>query len=306
MTLNPFYCSELSRGVSEKTYGTASVGAFWLLLEYPFAWDYKTLEESHLSPVVKAHLNKVINQVPHGRLLFIKKERSRRGHIRLFIVRCRQSDPYIVGLELEDYNQLPDIDLAAVTKENLPPGGSVLNERMFLVCTHGRRDKCCAKFGYPLFKSLRGAGVVDQSVWQSSHIGGDRFAANLVCFPHGLFYAHVTLEAGRAIIKNYREEQITLHNYRGRACYSYPVQAAEFFIRSESGISRIDELRYLEHSRLGEERWQVRFLQVAEGIVHKVKVSRAMSDFQNYVTCHAVQERPVPQFQLDDYQIVER
>jgi hypothetical protein len=305
MEENSFYCSELSRAAAEKTYGTASIGAFWILLEYPFAWDYKALEGSNLPPSVKAHLDKIITEVRHARLLFIKKERSRAGRIRLLIVRCRESEPYIIGLELEDYRQLLDIDLASVTKENLPSGGSIMHEQLFLVCTHGRRDKCCAKFGFPLFKSLRGEAA-GQSVWQCSHIGGDRFAANLVCFPHGLFYAHVTVEAGKAIMKEYQGRRLALPNYRGRACYAYPVQAAEFFIRTEASISAIDDLRYLNHSRLGQERWQVRFLQAAHGIVHKVTLNRFLSDFQNNVTCHAQEARRVPQFQLDDYEVAER
>jgi hypothetical protein len=304
MDPNSFYCSELSRAVAEKTFGTASAGAFWLLLEYPFAWGSNALEESNLSASVKAHLKKVVKGVPHGRLLFIKKERSRLRRIALFIARCQEREPYIVKLELEDYQQLLDIDPSSYTRENLPPGGSIMDERLFLVCTHGRRDKCCAKFGYPLFKSLNEG--VGQSVWQSSHVGGDRFAANLLCFPHGLFYAHVTLETGKAIIKDYQESRLALQNYRGRACYSYPVQAAEFFIRSESGLSDLDDLRYLEHARLGTERWQVRFLERGRGLVHVVKVSRFMSEFQNYVTCHAAHQRPLPQFRLDDYEIVQR
>jgi hypothetical protein len=304
MVLNSFYCSDLSRAAAEKTYGTASVGAFWMLLEYPFAWGSHALDESNLSASVKAHLKRVVKQVAHGRLLFIKKERSRLKHIKLFIVRCNESEPYVVRLDLEDYQQLLDIDLAAVSRKNLPAGGSISQEPLFLICTHGRRDKCCAKFGYPLFKSL--SEDAGQTVWQSSHVGGDRFAANLLCFPHGLFYAHVTPEAGQAIMKEYQDHRLALQNYRGRACYSYPVQAAEFFIRSESGIGGIDDLRYLAHARLDEGSWQVRFLQRNVGLVHEAKVSRFMSDFQNYVTCHAVHERPVPQFRLDDYEIVGR
>lgn len=304
MNQNSFYCSDLSRAVAEKTYGTASVGAFWMLLEYPFAWGSHALEESNLSASIKTHLKRVVKQVPHGRLLFIKKERSRLKHIKLFIVRCHENEPYVVRLDLEDYQQLLDIDLASVTRKNLPTGGSISHEPLFLICTHGRRDKCCAKFGYPLFKSL--SEDAGQSVWQSSHVGGDRFAANLLCFPHGLFYAHVTIEAGKVIMKEYQEGRLALQNYRGRACYSYPVQAAEFFIRSESGIGDMDDLRYLDHARLGEEKWQVRFLQRTKGLVHEVKVSRFMSDFQNYVTCHAVRERPIPQFQLDAYEITQR
>jgi hypothetical protein len=220
------------------------------------------------------------------------------------VVRCRESNPYVLRFSLDDYSRLTEFDFASLISGKPPADEHTFRDPLFLVCTHGRRDKCCAKFGYPLYKSLRESA--GQSVWQSSHVGGDRFAANLLCFPHGLFYAHMTADTGKAIIKDYEESQLALQNYRGRACYSYPVQAAEFFIRSESGLSGIDDLRYLAHVRLGEERWQIRFLQRNAGLVHEVKVSRFMSDFQNYVTCHAAEVRPMPQFRLDDYEIVQR
>lgn len=297
-----FFCSEQSRAVTEKSYGTASVGAFWVLLEYPFGWGYHALDQSLLTDAVKSHLKGAVEAVRHGRLLFIKRERSRLRRISLFVVRCREREPYIVRLELEDYEQLLRLDLPSITDTNIPEGGSLLRERLFLVCTHGRRDKCCAKFGFPLFKSLgEGAG---KSVWQSTHVGGDRFAANLVCFPEGLFYAHMTADAGKAIMNEYQEGRVVLQNYRGRACYSYPVQAAEYFIRSETGISGVDELRHLDHVRLEHESWRVRFLQKTEGIVHAVKVSRFLSDFENHVTCQAADVRRMPQFRLDDYGIV--
>lgn len=299
-----FFCSEQSRAASENAYGTASVGAFWILLEYPFAWDYHALDQSLLTDAVKNHLQQAVQSVPHGRLLLIKRERSRLTRVSLFVVRCRERDPYVVKLELQNYEQLLELDLPSITDSNLPAGASLLKDGLFLVCTHGRRDKCCAKFGYPLFKSL--AGDEDQTVWQSTHIGGDRFAANLLCFPDGLFYAHMTTEKARNVMKEYRERRLVVENYRGRACYSYPVQAAEFFVRCETGISAVDELRHLDHARLESESWRVRFLQKSEGIVHAVKISRYMSDFENHVTCQAASVRRMPQFRLDDYAIVPR
>jgi hypothetical protein len=302
MEANSFYCSELSRGIAEKSYGTASTGEFWLLLEYPLAWGARAFEESRLSTAVKLHLRKFIRSVPRARLLFIKQGRDCGDRVSLFIVRCREHDPFVIRFELEDYGQLVDIDLLSVAAKQLPPGGRITRDPLFLVCTHGRRDKCCAKFGLPLFKSL--GEDARPAVWQSSHVGGDRFAANLVCFPHGIFYAHMTGEAGRAAIKEYRAGRLIVENYRGRACYSHPVQAAEFFARRESGITEINDLRRLDHTRLSEDRWQVRFLQVSKGSVHRVETSRLMSDFQSYITCHSTEARRVPQFRLDAYEIV--
>jgi hypothetical protein len=302
MEPNSFYCSELSRGIAEKSYGTASTGDFWLLLEYPLAWGARAFEESRLSAAIKLHLRKFLKSVPRARLLFIKQGRDCGDRVSLFIVRCRETDPFVIRFELEDYGQLVDIDLVSIAAKQLPKGGRITRDPLFLVCTHGRRDKCCAKFGLPLFKSLgEEAGT---SVWQSSHVGGDRFAANLVCFPHGLFYSHMTGDAGRFAAQEYREGRLVVENYRGRACYSHPLQAAEFFVRSESGIREINDLRRLDHARLGEDRWQVRFLQASRGSVHRVEISRWMSDFQSYITCHSIEARRVPQFRLDAYEIV--
>ncbi|MDQ3819606.1 MAG: sucrase ferredoxin, partial [Acidobacteriota bacterium] len=237
--------------------------------------------------------------IPRSRVLFIKQDRVCRETVSLFVVRCREREPFVVKFGLEDYRQLREIDFAQVAAGNTSSGGRVTTEPLYLVCTHGRRDKCCAKFGFPLFKSLRAED--GDSVWQSSHVGGDRFAANLVCFPHGLFYAHTTADSAKVIMKEYRERRIFTQNYRGRACYSHHVQAAEFFVRTESRISRIDDLHRLESARTSKESWQVRFLEKARERIHVVRVSRVMSDFQNLITCHSGEAQQVPQFRLDDY-----
>ena len=55
---------------------------------------------------------------------------------------------------------------------------------LVLVCTNGRHDPCCATFGRPLARVLR-EGAQRDDVWECSHIGGDRFAANIVILPEG-------------------------------------------------------------------------------------------------------------------------
>jgi len=301
-----FYCSDLSRASGEREFGTASVGEVWLLVEYREAWGAHALEESSLSAGVKRHLNKFCKTVPRARLLFIKQERLRPEPLCCFVVRCRENAPSIERFELSGYDELMKFDLAALAAGQTLDGGVRRDAPLYLVCTHGKRDKCCAKFGYALYKALRegerGGDGGGERVWQSSHVGGDRFAANLVCFPHGLFYAHVTEAAGRRIIEEYERRQLMLEGYRGRACYSYPVQAAEFFIRTETRLIALDALRYRRHERTGERSWRVTFSETgAGGRLHEAHIAARASAFQNYITCQSAEAKPVVQYVLEDY-----
>jgi hypothetical protein len=299
-----FFCSELSRRAAEKTFGTASLGAVWLLLEYPHGWGRHAFEESALSPEVKTHFKRACAGIKNARVLFIKTDRGRRdARMSLFVVRCRERNPFVVRFKLEKYDDARAIDFGAVATSTDLQGGVVTNEPLYLVCTHGRRDKCCAKFGIPLFNSL--SELAGDAVWQASHIGGDRFAANLVCFPHGLFYAHMTEESGRRMASEYGAGRMLLDKFRGRACYAPHVQAAEYFIRAESGVAGVEDLRFLSSQLVGETSWRVRFRAASGGRVHDARVRSRVSKFRNFITCSSEKQKTVPQFSLEEYQASE-
>lgn len=298
-----FFCSELSRGVGERVFGTASIGRTWLLLEYPFGWGSKALRDSNLSQPIKDHINRAVESTPRSRFLFIKQTSVCRDTVALFVVKSCTPEPRVLKIELQDYKQLLDLDLKAIVAGATDRGGEAFEEPLYLVCTHGKRDKCCAKFGIALYKSMR--EHAGEKVWQSSHVGGDRFAANLVCFPHGLFYARVDEEAGRRITSEYESGHIVLPNYRGRSCYSYHVQAAEYFARSESGLVGLDDMRLAGGERAGENLWRIRFEARGAGEFHEAEVSRHMSDFRNFITCHATDEKRVAQYRLEAYRVLQ-
>jgi hypothetical protein len=295
-----FFCSELSRRSGERSAGTASTGAVWLLLEYPHGWGRNAFEQSALPPEVKQFFKDATARIKHSRILFIKTDRGRAdSRMNLFVVRCRERAPFVVRLRLEKYYDVLGRDLAAVASGRDAQGGEPYEEPLFLVCTHGRRDKCCAKFGVPLYNALR--EVAGDAVWQSSHVGGDRFAGNLVCFPHGLFYAHTTPEAGRRVAEAYRAGRVPAEEFRGRACYSHFIQAAEAFVREETGLAGVEALRFIAAEPADAGAWRVRFAERGARRLHEALVARRMSDFSNPITCHAHEPTPVPQFALEDY-----
>ncbi|HEX8180185.1 MAG TPA: sucrase ferredoxin [Pyrinomonadaceae bacterium] len=297
-----FYCSELSRQRGEPRYGTASVGEVWLLVEYPFWWGRNAFAESHLPTAVKTHLTEALAHIPRARLLLIKQDRPRRPQLKFFVVRTRERAPFAVEFTFTTYEELIDFDIAAAAAGRTGSGNSIVTtEPLYLICTHGRRDKCCAKFGYPLYRTLRAAG--HGNVWQSSHVGGDRFAANLICYPHGLFYAHVTEADAQTIIHAYDEQRIVPGKYRGRACYGHAVQAAEYFVRAESGLDGLADVYLLNRARVAENSWRVNFAAPRVGRVYEALVSSRVSAFHQFLACNATEEKSVEQFGLDDYRV---
>jgi hypothetical protein len=110
----------------------------------------------------------------------------------------------------------------------------------------------------------------------------------------------VTEDGGRRIVEQYERRQLVLDGYRGRACYSYPVQAAEFFVRAETGLGALDELRYRRQERTGERSWRVIFA-ATDGRLHEAHIAARASEFHNYITCASAEERPVIQYVLENY-----
>ncbi len=283
------FCSDLSRQDKEELHGTASLGETWLLLEYPGHWAKKALAGSHLSKEVKAFLK----ALPHTRILLIRQNWKPPGPVMLFVAVARERDPILRRFELRDYNQIMELGLPDLSR------GEAVEHPLFLVCTHGKRDKCCAKYGCRIYNLLRSRAPGE--TWQCSHVGGDRFAANLVCFPHGLFYGHVNDEDALAALDCYQGGRIYLNNYRGRACFSRPIQAAETFIRRETGIYGLSDFELAGHTLLEPGRWRTRFTSRRDGMVHEVVCGSSLSPFQNLLTCSSTEPSSVIQYQLLEY-----
>jgi hypothetical protein len=112
------------------------------------------------------------------------------------------------------------------------------------VCAHGRRDACCARLGLPLFDAL-GPHVGSAQLWQSSHLGGHRFAPNLLALPFGLQLGRIPVAEAPVAAGALAAGRIPLEWYRGRTLYPAPVQAAEIAVRRALRLDGIGDLRLL-------------------------------------------------------------
>ncbi len=138
------------------------------------------------------------------------------------------------------------------------PGDGVASERpVYLVCTHGRHDLCCAVRGRPVAAALAAARPED--TWECSHVGGDRFAANLVVLPHGLYYGRLDERSAVEVAEAHERGLVLGPVARGRSSVPAPVQAAEHFARGHLGEDRLDRLRLVTVEQVERHRWRVRF-----------------------------------------------
>jgi hypothetical protein len=216
----------------------------WLLLEQPGPWGPEAPLQSRLDPRL-GHALQARARAARVRLLLLRRPgRAVEGPRRCFVAHTGRRTRWIRQRWLDDPAELLDLDLDGVRKGTPPAFGERRERPLHLVCTHGRHDRCCASRGRPLALALAAAG--GEPVWECSHIGGDRFAGNLVCFPHGLYFGRVGAAEAPGVAAGYEQGLVDLDHYRGRSCDPPAVQAAEWFARRRLGLRRVDDLTALD------------------------------------------------------------
>lgn len=108
-------------------------------------------------------------------------------------------------------------------------GAEPVGHPLVLVCTHGKRDVCCALKGRPLAAELveRYPGEV---VWETSHTKGHRFAPSLLLMPWGYSFGRLNPSAATALVDAALAGEYFLPGNRGRGLYGPVGQVAELAV----------------------------------------------------------------------------
>jgi hypothetical protein len=111
--------------------------------------------------------------------------------------------------------------------------------RDIFVCTHGAQDTCCGSVGYPIYNELRHSYATQPElnlrVWRVSHLGGHRFAPNLLDMPEGRNWVRIRTEQLEALIFRTGEVSELRDCYRGSVSMESPyeqVAEREAFVRN--------------------------------------------------------------------------
>lgn len=223
-----FRCAAASLDAGEPLEGTASTVRAFLLVESPGPWGVEATRDSRLPEEVKERLSALEREHEVRPLLVRRPWRAPARSVQVFATYVDGAQPWTETASLGDVREVLDLDVAALgggRSPGLPRHGAPL----FLVCTHGRHDACCAERGRPLAAALSAAAP--EETWEVSHIGGDRFAANVLVLPEGLYYGRLTPEDAGPFVAGHLAGLLDLDHLRGRSTYPFPVQAAEIFLR---------------------------------------------------------------------------
>ena len=243
-------CSAISLAWGEALHATASIVRNWLLVEHPGAWGPVALTESGLPGHLSAGLAAV--SAEHGvRVLLVRRPvRPDDGSRQCFVAHTGRHGRWIEERVVDDLDELLAVDFSPLRRGQRVGFGTLRTAPLYLVCTNGRHDQCCANLGRPVARALH--AVCDGLVWESSHFGGDRFAGNLVCLPHGLYFGRLAPEDAVRVVESYEAGAVDLEHYRGRAGEPFAAQAAEHFLRMREGFAGVDDLLVTAHRPQGD------------------------------------------------------
>lgn len=238
MADRPDACASLARVLEEPLPGTAPVATGWVLVEDPVPWGRDALSQGGLPPSAVAHLEAAIGDHPIRYQAIRRPGRAARPARTVFLVHGGAT-PWARRLELDD-DELGDLDPTCTLSSTPPDVGVPHHEPILLVCTHARRDACCAERGVSVARAV--AGMEPDVTWETSHTGGHRFAASVVLLPSGCVYGWMdevtTLEALHAA----RDRQVALDHFRGRSTQPRHVQAAEVWVRQQYGLTGLPDV----------------------------------------------------------------
>jgi len=206
----PMRCSTLAEELGEPMIGTLDQRRRWLLLEDDTAWGSHAVRD-----VLGVHFEAAAKKRGLRVLLVRQRPGPADASRRAFVI-----DTELAEAVRFSVGDVAALDLAAIDGAPLVELGEPWTEPVFLVCTNGRRDACCALRGRALYAAL-----------SSGH--------------GGIAYGRATAADGPRLADLYLDGQLDPGLLRGRSAWPEPAQVAEAILRQQLGLTGVDDVRLL-------------------------------------------------------------
>jgi hypothetical protein len=248
-------CAALAADVGEAMPGTAPLARGWVAIEQWGPYGRDALLDSHFPRPVGEWLKgqlaaleiKPVLIRPAGAHADRKGANAPR---RVFLASSVPGASTLASFTIQHPDELYEVDYHAITTGRIDqayPGIQIESEPLLLICSHAKRDICCAQRGRPIAKELARrlevAGMSpQQAVWECSHIGGHRFAPVGLQLPHGWVHGRFDIEHAAAIFADAQVGRVSVGHARGRSSQDHPTQVAEIAARKLAEVTSIDSV----------------------------------------------------------------
>ncbi|MEW2067733.1 sucrase ferredoxin [Streptomyces sp. NPDC007346] len=270
-----FFCADAARSRDDSIVGTAPYGSVWVLIEYRGGWPVNGFDGLDLDPGTKALVFSAAQAV-RARVLLVRRHgrHAPQGPRRWAVLRYEGTGAH--RRRWGTWNR--DEDLAQIAQalgasgepvnsgdpgapgEPSDPGvpgvpGGPDGRPVVLVCAHGLHDTCCAVRGRPVARAL--SERWPDLVWECTHVGGDRFAANVVVVPDGVYYGNLDAGSSVAVVGEHLAGRVHAEHLRGYTDLFPPQQAAVAAVLDRFGPAGRHDYTVAGTVRDGD-RWRIR------------------------------------------------
>lgn len=295
-------CSDAARGRGDAPVATAAPALRWLLLEHPGPWQRDAVAASGIAaPVLEALL--AAAQAAHARILLIRRPGRRpvdRPRVWAVADSTAPSSSPVWGVWERDRDLL---DALPLLRNGLPEDpGAAEPVPVLLVCAHGRHDVCCAVRGRPVASALQQSWPGE--TWECSHVGGDRFAANLIVLPDGVFYGNLDATSAVSVVQSHLRGETEVQYLRGLSTEPPVAQAAVAAALSRWAPAGPRSFASTRVELQGLDRWTVHLAGAASlpDVVATVVTSARPAA---RLTCAAVRETAATSYEVFSLEVVE-
>ncbi|CAM4015161.1 sucrase ferredoxin [Janibacter anophelis] len=247
-----FRCSLAALARGDVPVGTAVPARYWMVVAHPGPWPAKPIEAAGIADVAE-ELSAAMGRFG-ARLQLIRRHGRLEGELveadgePVFLVDVRRG---LVGRA--SWQRPEDLVELAARFDDLPDPTS---EPLVLVCTHGRKDVCCAIDGRVVAAVLDDA--LPGAVWETTHLGGDRFAGNVVLLPEGSQYGRLDGDVAAQVVLDHFDGRVDLDRWRGRCSWHPAAQAAVHDVLGSDPDVRLPDIAPPHVEATGDDAWTVR------------------------------------------------
>ena len=323
-------CSVAALARSDPRAGTAPPTRHWLLLEHPGPWPIDAVAGSGIEAEVLALLTGAA-AATRTRILLVRRpgRQPRAGTRRWMLLTPGQptasgswhidNDLLAAHLALlraqpgaglgeaagndrggEDPPQHRPLDDAGRSDAEPHQSGSAEADAVILVCAHGVHDTCCALQGRPVAAAL--AERWPEQVWECSHVGGDRFAPNVLVLPDGFYYGGLDPDGAVTTVEQHLRGRVQTDHLRGMARFLPAQQAAAVAAFDRYGPLPPDAvvvIRSQHEGRYGSPDSRTHVELEVRGVPHRVHAEiLALPRPPAQLTCRALRETTATEYRV--------